>query len=136
MSKNIMYKRQTYGFTFIELLVSATIIIVLSVIGVVSFAKAGKSARDARRRADLAMVQQAMVQYKVNEGTGEYPAGDFATVVGTLHTNGYLSSSTITDPKSSTYNYACDPSCTDVGFTITAYSEVAGDYVTILFKNP
>ena len=139
-----MYKRQTYGFTFIELLVSATIIIVLSVIGVVSFAKAGKSARDARRRADLAMVQQAMVQYKVNEGTGEYPdptganaKEKFADLIPTLQTAGYLSAGTIQDPKNDLtyyYAFACTL-CAGTDFTVSATPEVTGA-PAITFSNP
>ena len=133
-----MHKKQKTGFTLIELLVTATIIIVLSVIGAVSFAKAGKSARDARRRADLAMVQQAMVQYKVNEG-GLYPAGDFATIVGILQnpSTSYLSPGTIADPKSSApYVYVCNPDpCTTTAFTLRTGSEVTtGTFIT--FSNP
>lgn len=122
-----MQKKQRTGFTLIELLVTATIIIVLSVIGAVSFAKAGKSARDSRRRADLAMVQQAMVQYKVNEGVG-YPTGDFDTIVGTLQDENtrYLSPGTIEDPKNdATYFYACT-GCTTTAFTLSATLENDG----------
>jgi len=137
MTKTHMQKRKQTGFTFIELLVSATIIIVLSVIGVASFAKAGKSARDSRRRADLAMVQQAMVQYKVNQGTGVYPEGAFSAVITALQLSsaGYLSAGSIVDPKSPTYNYACAP-CTTTSFKLTAYSEVTATANAIFFTNP
>jgi len=124
-----MYKQKT-GFTLIELLVTATIIIVLSLIGMVSFAKAGKAARDSRRRADLAMVQQAMVQYKVNEA-GAYPTGSFATVVGALNTAGYLSDPVPVDPKSPTYDYSC--ACAAATFSLTATLESGG---TFTLSNP
>ncbi|MDA1079413.1 MAG: hypothetical protein O2840_01840 [bacterium] len=130
-----MQKQQKTGFTFIELLVTATIIIVLSVIGAVSFAKAGQSARDSRRRADLAMVQQAMVQYKVNEGVG-YPTGDFDTIVTTLQDEDtrYLSPGAIEDPKNdATYFYACT-GCTTTEFTLSATLENDGS--TLEFTNP
>lgn len=57
-------KQQTRGFTIIELLVVATIIAVLVAIGSVSFANAGKSARNSKRKADLETVRQALVLYK------------------------------------------------------------------------
>lgn len=128
-----MQKKKT-GFTLIELLVTATIIIVLSMIGMVSFAKAGKAARDSRRRADLAMVQQAMVQYKVNEA-GAYPVGDFTTVVGILQNplTTYLSSGPIVDPKNDlTYFYSCT-GCDGTRFTLTAALENGG---TLSVTNP
>ncbi|PIR60443.1 MAG: hypothetical protein COU67_02130 [Candidatus Pacebacteria bacterium CG10_big_fil_rev_8_21_14_0_10_44_54] len=134
-----MKHKKTAGFTFIELLVSATIIIVLSVIGMVSFAKAGKSARDARRKADLAMVQQAMVQYKVNEGGLYYvPAGadgkaKFVNLVNELKNEGYLSSPVPADPKNDAtyyYTYSGDT----VSFTVSAALPENGG--TITFSNP
>lgn len=61
------------GFSLIELLVVATIIIVLAGIGMVSFVNAGKGARDSRRKADLENVRQALVLYKTESATGQYP---------------------------------------------------------------
>lgn len=57
------------GFTLIELLVVISIIGVLSAIGLSTFSGAQKKARDARRRADLKQIQNAMEQYYINYGT-------------------------------------------------------------------
>ena len=54
------------GFTLIELLVAATIIAVLTSIGVVSYQAANKQARDAKRKADLEQVRAALEMYKAD----------------------------------------------------------------------
>jgi len=69
------------AFTLIEILVVATIIIVLAAISIGSFSGANKSAKDTKRKSDLETIKQAMVLYKTQIGT--YPAG-VASVVATL----------------------------------------------------
>ncbi|NCS87105.1 MAG: prepilin-type N-terminal cleavage/methylation domain-containing protein, partial [Candidatus Pacebacteria bacterium] len=68
-----MNKNKKKGFTLIELLVVATIITILSAIGLVSFVNAGKGARDAKRKADLETVRQALVLRRSD--LGNYPSG-------------------------------------------------------------
>lgn len=103
-------KKQIAGFTLIELLVVSTIIVVLSAIGMVSFANAGRGARNAKRKSDLETVRQALVLYKSDEGT--YPVligetnANYETVVGLANLgDGYISSPTPADPKTG------DPAC-------------------------
>jgi type II secretory pathway pseudopilin PulG len=89
------------GFTMIELLVTVTIMIVLTAIGLVSYQNATRNARNGKRKTDLETVRSALVLYRTDVGT--YPAGGgtngaFNTMVTTLNGNGYLSSPTITDP--------------------------------------
>lgn len=61
------------GFTLIEILVSVTIIIILSTVGLVSYQAAGKASRDAKRKADLEQVRAALEIYKSENGA--YPVG-------------------------------------------------------------
>jgi len=75
MLHNIEHKR---GFTLIEVLVAATIIAVLTSIGVVSYQAANRRARDAKRKADLEQIRAALEMYKAdsnwypNTGTGNW----------------------------------------------------------------
>lgn len=69
-------RKHKSGFTMIELLVVATIIIVLSAVGLVSYRKAGESSRNAKRKADLEIVRQALVLYKADNGY--YPVASVA----------------------------------------------------------
>ena len=63
------------GFTLGEVLVGATIIVLISSVVLLSVSEARKKARDDRRTADLSQVQLALRLYK--EANGKYPgAGD------------------------------------------------------------
>jgi len=59
------------GFTFIEILVSVTIIAVLIAIGVASYASVNRRARDAKRKSDLEQIRSALEQYRADFGS--YP---------------------------------------------------------------
>lgn len=94
----------TQGFSLVELLVVATIIIVLTTIGLVSFQSAGRNSRDAKRKADLETVRQALVLRRAD--LGNYPSGSdspvgsgFTSVTGTLITGQYLTAPAPVDPK-------------------------------------
>lgn len=130
------------GFTLIELLVVATIIIVLSAIGLVSYANAGRGARNAKRKSDLEAVRQAVVLYKSDNGT--YPVlspsshARYETLVSNSYLgNGYISNPTPDDPKAGDAD--CGPSggvvCdylyvgTATTFTLTAPLEGDASYV-------
>jgi len=54
------------GFTFIEILVSVTIIAVLIAIGVASYGSVNRRARDAKRKSDLEQVRSALEQYRAD----------------------------------------------------------------------
>lgn len=59
------------GFTFIEILVSVTIIAVLVAIGVASYASVNRRARDAKRKSDLEQIRSGLEQYRADFGS--YP---------------------------------------------------------------
>jgi len=61
------------GFTFIEILVVATIIGVLATIGVVSYQQANIKSRDGKRQADLQQIRAALEMYRVDNSV--YPDG-------------------------------------------------------------
>jgi len=86
------------GFTMIELLVVATIMIILTTIGLTSFQAASKNARNGKRKADIESVRSALVLYRTD--TGGYPiTSDFTTMMTGI--TEYISSNTIEDPKNS-----------------------------------
>jgi prepilin-type N-terminal cleavage/methylation domain-containing protein len=122
------------GFSMIELLVVATILVVLSTIGLVSYNQAGQSARNGKRQADLETLRQALVLYRVDNGT--YPiTGDYGTMMTTI--SEYISSPDIQDPRYSaddpTYQY--EYSSTDGSeFTLSAFKEP--DHTLFEVKNP
>jgi prepilin-type N-terminal cleavage/methylation domain-containing protein len=113
------------GFTLIELLVVTTIIIILAAVGLVSFAGAGKGARDAKRKADLETVRQALVLRRSVVGS-YFNAGNYAFVVNSLVSQNYLSQPTPQDPRYPTrqyYHTAIVVSGVGVGFCVCASME-------------
>ncbi|OGJ38330.1 MAG: hypothetical protein A2383_03675 [Candidatus Pacebacteria bacterium RIFOXYB1_FULL_39_46] len=75
------------GFTMIELLVVATIMIVLTTIGLISYRSAIQNSRNAKRKTDLQITRQALVLYRSDNGC--YPADN--TFLGMLNTiTGYI----------------------------------------------
>jgi len=63
--------KHTRGFTLIEILVAATIVAVLSVIGIVSYTSINKRSRDAKRKSDLEAVRSALEMYRSDKSS--YP---------------------------------------------------------------
>lgn len=60
------------GFTLLEVLVSATIIVVLTSIGLVSYSSVNKKSRDVKRRGDLEQIRSALEIYRSDNGA--YPS--------------------------------------------------------------
>lgn len=60
------------GFTFIELVVVVTIVIILSMGAILNFSGGNKKARDSRRKADLEKIRVALELYR--QSNGNYPA--------------------------------------------------------------
>jgi prepilin-type N-terminal cleavage/methylation domain-containing protein len=122
MKKNIL-KRKKLGFTMIELLVTATIIAVLSAIGLVSFRSANMKARNGKRMADIQQVRASLEIYR-----SDYPTYPLGTVVGDLTNiaglSDYLSSETIADPKSD-MDYTYTPALDGSTYSICANMEPA-----------
>jgi general secretion pathway protein G len=96
------------GFTLIELLVVSTIVIVLTTIGLISYNQALQNSRNARRKADLEVVRQALVLFKADNGY--YPSTNYDGLAAALGTT-YLATFP-TDPKNGqtgfNYNYVPD----------------------------
>ena len=132
-----MNKNKKKGFTLIELLVVATIITILSAIGLVSFVNAGKGARDAKRKSDLETVRQALVLYRSDDGVYPLGAGGAAgynLAIQTLLGGNYISSPTPVDPKDGAtyfYSYSSDT----VTFTLTA-AKLEKTGISYTLKNP
>ena len=61
---NKFHKLENRGFTMIEILVSATIIAVLSTIGVTGYQAVARGGRDALRKSDLEQIRSALEIYK------------------------------------------------------------------------
>lgn len=102
-----MQKRQ--GFTLLEVLVSATIIAVLTAIGVVSYGSVNKRSRDAKRKSDVEQVRQALEMYRADNsyypstGTGGWT--NVSNLSSSLVSGGYMPGLP-TDPKSTqVYRY-------------------------------
>lgn len=72
-------KSQKRGFTLIEILVASTIIIVVSAIGLVSYAGAQVGARDATRKQDLENVRTVLLLYRTENGF--YPIASLDPVI-------------------------------------------------------
>lgn len=100
--------KTTKAFTLIEILVVATIIILLSVGGVVTYSQFGKQSRDARRKADIEQVRAALEMYKSNNVNSSYPTAEESLNI--LVTNSYLKAIPL-DPKTKatyiTYTAIC-----------------------------
>lgn len=139
-----MNKRNNSGFTLIELLVVATIIVVLSAIGMVSFTNAGRSARNAKRQADLETVRQALVLYKSDTGT--YPTttagatnAKYNIMIGGM--SGYVSTPTPVDPKTGqsscgSGSQACDYMYEGTATTFSLQARLEGDATVYELTNP
>ncbi len=121
-------KKETAGFSLIELLVVTTIIIVLSAVGLVTFTTAGKNARDGKRKSDIEAVRQSLVLYRSDNAS--YPTtSDYSTIVANpLITEGYLSAPAPLDPKNdATYFYQYAATGGGTGFCVCARVESAGE---------
>lgn len=120
------------GFTFIELLVSVSIIAVLMAVASVSYSNTNRRSRDAKRRADLETVRSALEICRANTGT--YPA----TITGSVTcSDGVVTlEATPSDPKNSgiyVYTYSRPTTTT---YTLTASLELPVDPTTYTLKNP
>lgn len=93
------------GFTMVELMVTMTIMMVLTAIGVVSFQQASLKSRDNRRVADLEKIRVALGLFSQESGTTYPTEANLETVL----VPKYLKSMP-TDPKAgNVYKYVLDP---------------------------
>ncbi len=101
--------RNKQGFTLIEILVVATIIGIMLVVGLAAYTTAQKKGRDARRKGDIKAARNALEQY--NSDYEAYPEeSTCADLGGELETQGFLDGGIPTDPKinDDDYQYSCD----------------------------
>lgn len=56
------------GFTLLELLVTATMIAVLTVIGIVSYSSVNKRSRDVKRKSDVEQIRSALEMFRSDNG--------------------------------------------------------------------
>lgn len=125
------------GFTVIEMLVVATIMAVLMTIGLVSYAQTSRSSRNAKRKADLESVRQALVLYNSDNDTYPDPASDgdnqaFLDMLVTIID--YINSTSIVDPKTGTYDYTY--SSTGSTFELCATLEIKSGTESYCINNP
>lgn len=115
------------GFTLIEVLVAATIIGLLSTIGLGGFQAISRSGRDALRKTDLEQIRSALEIYKSEQGG--YPAAVSCSATGSLvpvYINTYPA-----DTKAPVYVY-CYNRVTSLTYYLCAHLENgdATDYST------
>jgi general secretion pathway protein G len=121
-------QKKPFGFTMIELLVVATIMIVLTTIALVSYRSATQNSRNAKRKTDMQTVRQALVLYRSDNGC--YPSD--STFTGMMTTISEYLSELPYDPLGSesdplyTYTPVGDGDCGEdgaTGFTLEAALE-------------
>jgi len=127
------------GFTFIEILVTVTIIAMLIAIAVISYGSIQKRSRDARRKSDIEQLRSALEMYRAD--FGYYPDGpsSFTALKSDSDLTTALSSYTTTipsDPKDDvTYPYQIIMTSSRgtpshyYGYCLAAYTEAEGSGV-------
>lgn len=127
------------GFTFVELLVSVSIVAVLAAIGAVAYVSTSKRSRDTKRTADIQAIRSALEIYRSEQGSypSLLPGGGGCLTSTTIEAGGVTYLNPIpTDPKNgATYCYrytrGASPYTT---YTLTCTMEVAGQ--TCNYANP
>lgn len=95
--------KNNFGFTLIEVLVAATIVALLSTIGLSGYQAITRSGRDALRKSDLEQIRSALEIYKSENGS--YPT-TLSTCVPALPTSYINPYPADPRPVSSKYCYA------------------------------
>lgn len=114
----IIYHSQK-GFTLIEILVAATIIGILSTIGITGFQAVTRNGRDAVRKSDLEQIRSALEIYKSENN--QYPASSACTspFPDTTYINPFPA-----DPRKPKFQYCYVRSATStLTYTICAHLE-------------
>lgn len=95
------------GFTLVEVLVAATIIAVLTAVGMVSYTSVNKRSRDTKRQSDIEQVRSALEMFRADYGY--YPNAGTGSWIDASGLSGSLVSSYLpaipNDPKSATQAY-------------------------------
>ena len=129
-----MHKKNSQGFSLLELLVSASIIAILTVIGVVSYSSVNKRSRDVKRKSDVEQIRSALEMYRSDNGS--YPDANAGSWGPASALNTYLVTQKYTpiipsDPQDPTHSYYYAATNEDVstskyyGYCICSYLETA-----------
>ncbi|MEK7597608.1 MAG: type II secretion system protein GspG [Patescibacteria group bacterium] len=106
------------SFTLVEILVVATIIVLLTAATTVTYSTFLKQSRDAKRKADLGQISSALEMYRSNNDT--YPI----TGLSQLTAPTIYIQTVPTDPKNPTYTYYYTATASD--YTLGSYLEGGG----------
>lgn len=79
-----------YGFTLVELLVTATIISLLAAVSIASYSAISKNSRDAKRKADLEQVRTALEIFRSQNNYYPSATGDMSNLLGAGLTTDYI----------------------------------------------
>ena len=131
------YRYFSSGFSLIELIVVAAIIIVLATIGLVNYQSSSRNSRNAKRKSDLESVRQALVLYRNDNSTYPDPVEDgnnaaFESMLTTIVD--YISFNSLSDPRSPTYDYTYSYDAGD--FTLCATLEIESGTEDYCVTNP
>jgi general secretion pathway protein G len=99
--------KRKQGFTLIEVLVAATIIAILTAVGMVSYTNINKRSRDTKRRSDMEQIRSALEMYRADNGSYANTGGGSwsdASNLSTTLVSSYMSAIP-SDPKSTTQTY-------------------------------
>lgn len=105
------------GFTLIEVLVAATIIGLLSTIGLTGYQAITRSGRDALRKSDLEQIRSALEIYKSDSGNYPTPATTCVPALPTSYINPYPA-----DPKPASSRY-CYVATGNLTYQLCAHME-------------
>jgi len=118
------------GFTLVEVLVAATIVALLSTVGVTSYQAITRQGRDALRKSDLEAIRSGLEIYKSENNS--YPANSSECVADL--SSGYLNPYP-SDSKSPTYRY-CYTRLTALTYVLCAHLENGGSSDNDCDNNP
>ena len=114
-------KKFLKGFTLIELLVVIAIIGILITVGAVSYQRAVRLSRDAKRKTDLEQIRQALEPYRSEEGIYPDNAGWQASLE-----NGYITA--VPEDATNPYTYTVGTSSTSYHLCATLETTASPDY--------
>lgn len=120
------------GFTLIEMLVVAALIIVLTGLSFVSFRSTGQKSRNGKRQADISQVRAALELYRAtNQSYPIYSAGsqalNFVNLIANASFRPFLSTTSIVDPTNTVpYQYWYRSSANGFTYSICYTSEPNG----------
>lgn len=127
MKKFLPKSTNPKGFTLVELLVVVAIIAVLSVIGITIFSGVQKNARDARRKADISSISNALEAH-VNTTTNQFCTGAAGTYCAPLASVSWFSSGLIPTDPSTGAQYTGLPVNGATSYSVCATLEAGGTY--------